>query len=208
MTAPSAFLSPRGLRPESVGEAVGRLSSIRRTPGQSSWCLLVRLRGGRLGAAVTPAAEPVAWVCVRLGGQFELECCAQSQLVRSVLEHCEESTGIVRADRQVDPVAVDCKTDAFGQAGRSVNPKRDVGSNVVSDVDAENQHWPYECPFSVLANAQERLVRAVEVPRADHSSAGSTTSVQIERGIAVDELSCLSKPINSPAASECVSGEP
>ena len=153
--------------------------------------LPLRLRVGWFSAAVTPAAEPVAWVCVRVGGQLEAECCAQSQLVRSVLEHLEEGARLVRADRQVDLVAVDCEADAFGQAGRSVKPNRDVGSNVVRDLDAENKHCPCACPFSVLANAQERLVRTVEVPGVDHSSAGSTTSVQMKRGIAVDELSCL-----------------
>jgi hypothetical protein len=85
---------------------------------------------------VTPAAEPPAWACVCLGGQFEVQGCAESQLVRGALKHCEEDAGLIRADRQVDLVAVDCEADAFGQDGKSAKPKRDVGGNVVSDVDA------------------------------------------------------------------------
>ena len=219
---------------------------------------------GRLGAAVTPPAEPSAWACFRLLSQFELERLSQSHLVGVLLQHGKKGTGLVGADRQVRPVAIDCEPNPFGEAVISPETSRDVRGCVVSEVDPENEHCRSRSPFSIVANVLERLdtsaggsvplahdfavervrdaflplweadvprterekralvghmrcdvqradlvvvvrslvapfedagdahlLRAFDGARDTHSSAGSTTSVQMKRGISLAESSFL-----------------
>jgi len=95
--------------------------------------------GGPL-ASVTPSAESAARACFRLLCQLELERLPQSHLLGVLLQHHEEGSGFVGADRQVDPVSVDGEPDSFGEAVVLPETQRDLRGCVVGEVDAEDEH--------------------------------------------------------------------